>query len=330
MSTYSNDRIVAKAASAAAAGALIMFGAGASWSAELGAADETIKLAINEWTGQVVTTHVAGNLLERIGYSVEYVAAGNYPQHQALADGDIHATLEVWTNNSGDIYPIKKEAGEIVDIGSLGLQTNEGWVYPKHMEEMCPGLPNWEALIDCKDVMVTPDTFPQGRILSYPADWGTRSADIIAGLELDYKAIPAGNEGALVAELKGAQTGQKPLVMMFWAPHWIFAEVEVGWVQLPEWAPECHTDPAWGPNPDAVNDCGVFIPDTMKVAWSGFEEKWPAAWELLSSYVMDTGQQEAMIGAVDNEGREVEEVAAEWAEQNEAVWKPWVDAALGG
>ena len=314
-------------ASAICAGAAMLALAGAAQAADLGATDAPIKLAINEWTGQHITTHIAGDLLTKMGYKVEYVTAGNYPQHTALADGDLSATLEVWTNNVGDIYPKMKEEGKIVDIGPLGLATREGWVYPKHMEELCPGLPDWEALKSCKDAMVTPETFPQGRILSYPADWGTRSADIIKALGIDYKAVPAGSEGALVAELKAADARKTPLVLMMWAPHWVFADVEVGWVELPAYEPACDTDPSWGPNPDATGDCGVEAPETVKVAWSGFEEKWPAAWAFLEAFSVDTSALELMMKAIDQDGGKVEDVTAAWVADHEAVWKPWVDAA---
>ena len=43
---------------------------------EMGATDKAIKLAINEWTGQHLSTRVAGAILERAGYTVEYVTAG--------------------------------------------------------------------------------------------------------------------------------------------------------------------------------------------------------------------------------------------------------------
>ncbi|UXX82543.1 ABC transporter substrate-binding protein [Roseovarius pelagicus] len=299
----------------------------AATAADLGATDEPIKLAINEWTGQHISTHVAGDLLEKMGYSVDYVTAGNYPQHTALADGDLHASLEIWTNNVGDIYPKMKEAGKIVDIGALGLTTREGWMYPKHMEDLCPGLPDWQALSACKDILVTPDAFPQGRILAYPADWGTRSADIIESLGIDFKAVPAGSEGALVAELKSSEAQQTPLVMMFWAPHWIFAEIEAGWVELPAFEDACLTDPSWGPNPNATGDCGVEAPVTMKVAWAGFEEKWPAAYALLDALQMDTAEQEIMMKAIDQDGRDVEDVVAAWVAENQNVWGPWIDAA---
>lgn len=37
---------------------------------------DPIKLALNEWTGQHITTKAAGKILERMGYNVEYVTAG--------------------------------------------------------------------------------------------------------------------------------------------------------------------------------------------------------------------------------------------------------------
>src|SRR5260221_155888 len=49
---------------------------------ELGATSEPIKLAMLEWTGQHVTTHIAGNILESMGYNVEYETARNIPQCQ--------------------------------------------------------------------------------------------------------------------------------------------------------------------------------------------------------------------------------------------------------
>ncbi|WP_324751763.1 ABC transporter substrate-binding protein [Roseovarius sp. Pro17] len=300
---------------------------GMASAAEMGAVDEPIKLAINEWTGQHISTHIAGDILESMGYTVEYVTAGNYPQFTALGDGDLSASLEVWLNNAGEIYPKMKEAGKTVDIGPLGLETREGWMYPKHMEETCPGLPDWEALKACQEALVTAETFPQGRILSYPADWGTRSADMIEALALDYKAVPAGSEGALVAELKSADARKTPLVMMFWAPHWVFAEVDAGWVETPAYEPACDTDPAWGPNPDATGDCSVEQPVTMKVAWSGFEEKWPAAWEFLKAFQMDTPEQERMMKAIDQDGEKIDDVVAAYVEESKDTWTPWVEAA---
>jgi len=120
-----------------------MIGGGAvADAADLGAKDKTIKMAMLEWTGQHVSTHIAGQILEKLGYKVEYVTAGNFPEFSGLADGSLDASVEVWMNNVGDIFPKVLAEKKIEDIGPLKLETKEGWIYPKYMEQTCPGLPD--------------------------------------------------------------------------------------------------------------------------------------------------------------------------------------------
>ena len=147
--------------------------AGSATALEMGATDKAIKLAINEWTGQHLSTRVAGAILERAGYTVEYVTAGYGPQFIALGEGDLHATLEIWTSNAPGQFGEAEAAGKVVDIGDLGLDAREGVLYPIHMKEMRPGLPDWEALNACADKFASVETFPNGRLLDYPADWGS-------------------------------------------------------------------------------------------------------------------------------------------------------------
>ncbi len=296
--------------------------------AEMGAVDEPIKLAINEWTGQHVTTHVAGEMLKAAGYKVEYVTAGMMNQFQALADGDIHATLEIWSSNVSDEYAKKIGEGTVVELGDLGLDAKEGIAYPAHVADLCPGLPAWEALKDCAQVFAIAETLPMGRLVDYPADWGTPGADRMTGLALPFKAVPAGSEGALIAELRASTERKSPLLITFWQPHWAMSAYDVKFVDLPVGNEDCFNDPAWGPNPDAVNDCDFAPSRIFKAAWSGFEEKWPAAFEILSNYQLSVEAQQPMMGAVDVDGGAVEEVVASWMSENEGDWRPVVDMAI--
>ncbi len=43
--------------------------------------DKPIKVIMNDWTGQHVSTKIAGALLQKMGYNIEYVSAGALPQH---------------------------------------------------------------------------------------------------------------------------------------------------------------------------------------------------------------------------------------------------------
>lgn len=301
--------------------------AGAAHAADLGAVNEPIKLAINEWTGQHVTTHIAGEMLKAAGYTVEYGTAGMLNQFQGIADGDLHATLEIWSSNVSDEYAKKVDEGTIVEVGDLGLDAKEGIAYPAHVEALCPGLPAWEALKDCVGQFATADTIPQGRIVDYPADWGTPGADRMTGLDLPFKAVPAGSEGALITELRASTEKNSPLLLVFWQPHWAMSAYDVKFVDLPDGEAACFEDASWGPNPNAVNDCGFTPTRIFKAAWSGFEEKWPAAYEILSNYELGTDVQQPLMGAVDVDGGKVEEVVAAWMAANESSWKPIVDAA---
>ena len=311
------------------AGAVIVMasGFGAAQAAEMGAVDEPIKLAINEWTGQHVSTHVAGEMLKKAGYQVEYITAGYMNMFQAMADGEVHAALEIWTSNVSDQFAVQEEAGGVVDVSDLGLDAREGFAYPAHVEDLCPGLPAWEALKDCAGQFATAETIPQGRLLDYPADWGTPGADRIAGLELPFKAVPAGSEGALVTEIRASTEKKSPLLVVFWQPHWAVPAYGLKFAELPEGTDECYEDASWGPNPNALNDCDFIPTRIFKAAWSGFAEKWPAAYEIIDNYRLSTDQQEPLMGKVDVDGNSVEEVVAAFLDENEDYWKPVVDAA---
>lgn len=312
---------------ALAGASALAIAAGTAQAAEMGAVDQPIRLAINEWTGQHVTTHIGGEILKRAGYEVEYVTAGYMNMYPAMAEGEVHAALEVWTSNVSDQFGELRDAGKLVDISGLGLDAKEGFAYPAHVAEICPGLPDWQALMDCAGQFATAETIPQGRVVDYPADWGTPGAERIAGLELPFKAVPAGSEGALIAEIRASTEKKSPLLIVFWKPHWAIAQYDMEFVALPEGTPECYEDPSWGPNPAATADCDFIPTRIFKAAWAGFEETWPAAYEILEAYQLTTEQQQPLMGAIDVDGRSVEEVAAEWVDANEAIWKPWVEAA---
>ena len=301
--------------------------ASAAGAADMGDAGDPIKLAINEWTGQHVSTHVAGEMLKAAGYEVEYVTAGMMNQFQALADGDIDATMEIWSSNVSDEYAKQIAAGTITELGDLGLDAKEGIAYPAHVAELCPGLPAWEALKDCAQTFATAETIPSGRLVDYPADWGTPGADRMTGLDLPIKAIPAGSEGALIAELRASTEKKSPLLITFWQPHWAMSAYDVQFVDLPVGEEACFEDASWGPNPNAVNDCDFAPSRIFKAGWAGMEDKWPGAYEILTNYQLSVADQQPMMGAIDVDGGAVEEVVAAWMAANEASWKPIVDAA---
>ena len=128
----------------ALAGGLAMLSAGALRAADqVPESEDPIIVAINEWTGQHITAYITARVLEKMGYNVEYTTAAVFPMATAMADGNITLGLEYWDNNMGEWLPKLMAEGKVEDLGTLGLDAREGWVYPKHVEELCPGLPDW-------------------------------------------------------------------------------------------------------------------------------------------------------------------------------------------
>ena len=130
----------------------------------LGDTNTPINIALNEWTGQNLTAHIAGKLLEKLGYKVEYVTAGTLPQFTGIASGVISLSPEVWPSNLGDVYPKAKAEGKLQEIGELGLDSRDGWIYTADTKAVCPGLPDWTALKN-------PVLCPGARNPGNPPEW---------------------------------------------------------------------------------------------------------------------------------------------------------------
>jgi glycine betaine/proline transport system substrate-binding protein len=282
----------------------------------LGDTNTPIKIAINEWTGQNLTAHIAGTLLEKLGYKVEYVTAGTLPQFTGIASGVISVSPEVWPSNLGDVYPKAKAEGKLQEIGELGLDSRDGWIYTADTKAVCPGLPDWTALKNpaCVQALATPDSFPNGRLLDYPADWGSVSGVELKNFDIPFTPVPAGSEGSMVAELQSAVANQKPLLMRFWAPHWVLAQTPVEWLKMPP----C--------DPTDLSSC-IVAPPVLKVVWSGFEQKWPAGFAMMKSLQVHAEDQQKLIYAVDKEGKTLDQAVAQWMEERQSDWQGWVKAA---
>ena len=245
------------------------------------------------------------------------------PQFAAIAQGDLQLQPEVWTNNVGDIYPKAVGSGDIVVLGQLGLNPQEGWIFPPYMAEKCPGLPSYEVLYDCAQAFAAADTFPKGRLITYPADWGTRSKDVVAMIEVPFEPVAGGSEGAMIAELKSAVAAGDPILMMFWQPHWIFADLEFDWVSWDPAEGECVEESGQ----KRGSACGFQQASVDKIVNKDVAATWPGAHKLLEVISIDNTAQNALMLEIDNKGRDLEEVVAEWIAANEATWSPWVDAA---
>lgn len=289
-------------------------------------AQDPIRLTLHDWTGQLITTRIMGEVLQKAGLNVEYVQADYLAQFAGLKTGDLHVAMEIWETTGREAMDEAVATGEVVNLGETGMEAIEEWWYPAYMTEVCPGLPDWEALKEpaCAEAFATPETAPDGRYLGGPVTWGGFDEERIEGLDLPFQVIHAGTDAALFAELESAVQRRAPVLLWVYAPHWAPIKYEGDWVAFPEYTAECYADPAWGVNPDATHDCGKPRGPIWKVAWAGLGEKWPTAQAAIEAFRVDNAEMGDMIAAVDLDGRSVEEVVGEWMTANEARWSGWI------
>lgn len=287
---------------------------------------DPIKLTLHDWTGQLITTNLMGEILKQAGYNVEYVQADYLAQFAGLETGDLHVAMEMWETTGRDAMDASAATGKTEVLGPTGMKAKEEWWYPSYMKEKCPGLPNWEALKDaaCAEAFSTAETAPKGRYLGGPVTWGGFDDERVTALDLPFEVIHAGTDAALFAELESAYQRQAPIMLWIYAPHWAPAKYEGEWVEFPEYTAECYADPAWGGNPDAAYDCGKPFGEIWKVGWAGVKDKWPGAYNAIKAFTIDNDEMGAMITEVDLNGKTVDEVTATWMGANEARWKPWI------
>jgi glycine betaine/proline transport system substrate-binding protein len=287
---------------------------------------DPIRLTLHDWTGQLITTQLMGEVLKKAGYNIEYVQADYIAQFAGLKTGDLHVAMEIWETTGRDAMDEALATGQVENLGETGMQAIEEWWYPTYMKDKCPGLPDWEALKDpaCAEAFSTPETAPKGRYLGGPVTWGGYDDERAEALELPFEVIHAGTDAALFAELESAYQREAPILLWVYAPHWAPIKYEGEWVAFPEYARECYEDPAWGSNQDMTYDCAKPRGPIWKVSWTGVREKWPGAVKVIEAFTVGNEEMGAMIAEVDLEGGNVEAVVADWMAKNEDRWSGWI------
>ena len=312
----------------AAASAMLLSSAAAG--AGVPESNDSIKIMYGNWSSINIQAQIAGQILQKIGYTVEYIPADDSARYPAFENGDLTISMETWATTQKQAFEASLATGKILDMGSLNAPAKEEWWYPIYMKEKCPGLPNWEALKDpkCAEAFSAPETAPKGRYLAGPVDWGGHDEERVEALGLPFEVVHAGTDASMFAELQSAYERKAPVMLWVYSPHWAPAKFQGEWVQFPEYEDACYNDPKWGANPDKAYDCGKPHGWIKKMAWAEGEKKWPCAYQFIRTYDMDAPTLNDLVGKVDLEGQKAEDVAKVWVDANKTKWQPWASCGM--
>ena len=278
---------------------------------------DPIKLTLNDWSGQILTTKIMGGILKAAGYNVEYVQADYLAQLTGMQSGDLDVAMEIWATTGREALEAAVATGKVVNMGETGMVAKEEWWVPEYMLAKCPGLPDWKALDACADQFSTPETAPRGRYLGGPVTWGGFDEERIANLPINFDVIHAGTDAALYAELDAAYAKEEPIVLWVYAPHWVPIKYKGEWIRFPEYTADCYESKSYA--------CAKPSGPIWKAAWVGVEQKWPGAAKAIKAFQIGNDDMGQLIKRVDLDGENLDAVADDWVKTHEAVWKPWIE-----
>lgn len=287
-----------------------------------GTGTEKIVLVQNAWTASALDVTIAKLLIEKhLGNEVEVTAIDENTMWSGLAAGDLDACLELWPSGISADEQKYLDDGDVVSIGDLGAVGSIGWYVPDYVIEEHPELATWEGFKDpdIAKLFASPETGDLGRFLGTDPSYSQADEAIIANLDLPFQVVYSGSEPATFAELERAVSGKEPILMYWWIPTAAAVEFNLVQVELPEYDPDNWVN---------ADDVATAYPEDVlqKVASSQLADKDAAVADFLAQFTLTTDEQLAMLPAVEIEGEDAEDVAAQWVEDNEDTWKAWLPA----
>jgi len=175
-----------------------------------------VELAYVEWARAVAITHVAGEILGRMGYDVRLDNVANAAMWQAVAAGDADALLCAWLPVTHQNYygPDGRFTDQVVDVGKNYTGAKLGLVVPAYVQEN-----------SIADLVANGDKYGW-EIVGIDPGAGMMQAtekainDNVYGLG-KFKLIE-GSGPTMTAALGQAVKEKNPIVVTGWAPHWMF------------------------------------------------------------------------------------------------------------
>ena len=285
-----------------------------------------IVIPTHNWSSQVVMAYVIGGIFESMGNNVEYVPADSQAVYEAIRNGDVTISHEVWQSSFGKSFYNAMAKGGVIDAGTHDALTYEEmgvptWVIEKNL---CPGLPNWEALKDCKDVFATADSGGKGRWLEGPQSWHGDLMPVrvdALGLGDDYVVKFAGGADALWADLAAAKKEGRGTIIFNWTPNFTDAE-GFTFIEFPAYTDGCRSADG------GDGSCGSPKGWLKKAANYKFPKTHPAAYTAYSRISFTTQDIGQMAALVDIDKMSHEDAAKSWLADHEDVWKPFTAAGM--
>lgn len=254
------------------------------------------------WATELGSSHVMKEVLESVGYDVTLKEVNTGAMYISVAEGAADAMVSAWLPYT-DVSYWEEFEDDLVDLGPSLYDAPLGLYVPSYM-----------------DVHSIEDLTNDKNGVGEATDWTITGIDPGSGqmqiteeamevYELDKWNLQGTSDAMMIAALDRAIDKNEDIIVTLWSPHWIHEKHEMRFLEDPR---------------------GVFgEPDDIRtLVRHGLEEDSPAAFKILEQFEWEEKHLESVLVNM-FEGKEPEEAAKIFVEENKELVEQWTEGALG-
>lgn len=292
-------------------------GGGGADAAECG----DLNLAVNPWVGMEASSYVVGQIAEtQLGCTVNYRETKEELSWAGFGTGEVDVIIEDWGHPDLEKqYFAESGDGSAEDFGPNGNEGIIGWYVPPWLAEEYPDVLNWENLNKYADEFATSESGGQGQFLGADPSYVQFDEAIVETLGLDFKVVFSGSEAASIAEFLKAEENKEWLIGYFYEPQWLFAQVPLQRVELPEYEPGCQ-------EPASATDCDYPVTTLKKIVATEWADSDSPSVGLVQNFEWTNDDQNVVGEMIAEQGMSPEDAADAWIEENQDLVDGWLGA----
>ena len=253
------------------------------------------------WTDITATTAAASLVLNALGYETETKLLSVPVTYTGLAGGDVDVFLGNWMPTmEADLAPYRD--AKTVDTVAENLKGTQ-YTLATNAAGAALGIKSFADLVAHKDAL-------EGKIYGIePGNDGNRLIlDRITANDYEmggFELVESSEQGML-AQATSLNTDGKPVVFLGWAPHPMNAAMELTYLTGGE---------EW------FGAEGSVFTNTR----AGYVTECPNTGKLLTNMVFSLEMENAIMGAILNDGADATEAAKAWLAANPAMYEGWLN-----
>lgn len=276
-----------------------------------------LNMAVNPWVGYEADAYVVGTLAEQMGCTVNYKELKEDVSWQGFGTGEVDVVIEDWGHPDLEQKFFAEEGdGSAQDFGPTGNEGIIGWYVPPWLAEENPDILDYQNLNKYASEFATSESGGKGQFLGADPSYVQFDEAIVSNLDLDFKVVFSGSEAASIEAFRKAEENKEWLIGYFYEPQWLFAEVDLQKVKLPDYTDGCQDDPA-------KVACDYPVTELKKIVSTDWVDEGGPAVDLVKNFQWTNEDQNQVAEYIAGEGMDPKAAAEKWIEENQDTVKSW-------